>query len=162
MTFSAPTLADISQPKLAVRLQQKLDNKTKPLGSLGRVEALALQLGQILDTETPALEQPQMVVFAADHGLVAQGLPCPQGHHPRMVFAGKWCEILADGLPARVHAGLATHLVPTQTQYPFGRRVVVEDLAVPVLQHHALGHHVRRDLMLEAAHALVKITNLPA
>ncbi len=67
-------LTDIRNPVLTQSLQHKLDNKTKPLGSLGRLEALALQLGQILDTETPALEQPQMVVFAADHGLAARGV----------------------------------------------------------------------------------------
>src|SRR5215208_2403891 len=65
---------DISNPSLAQRLQQKLDQKTKPVGSLGRVEALALQLGLILGTEEPRLLQPQLVVFAADHGLAARGV----------------------------------------------------------------------------------------
>lgn len=74
MTFSAPSLMDLSQAELAARLQQKLDNKTKPLGSLGRIEALAQRIGLILGTETPALESPQLVVFAADHGLAARGV----------------------------------------------------------------------------------------
>ena len=74
MTFSAPAIPDISQPELSTRLQQKLDNKTKPLGSLGRIEALAQRIGLILGTETPALESPQLVVFAADHGLAARGV----------------------------------------------------------------------------------------
>lgn len=65
---------DISQPELAARLQHKLDNKTKPRGSLGRIETLALQLGLILGSETPQLLQPQLVVFAADHGLAARGV----------------------------------------------------------------------------------------
>jgi len=59
---------------LKPRLQALLDGKTKPLGSLGQIEALALQLGLILGTERPRLEAPQMVVFAADHGLAAQGV----------------------------------------------------------------------------------------
>lgn len=67
-------LSDIRTAALTQALQHKLDFKTKPLGSLGRMEALALQLGQILATETPTLEQPQMVVFAGDHGLTAQGI----------------------------------------------------------------------------------------
>ncbi len=74
MTRNLPTLADIHCPELTQALRHKLDNKTKPLGSLGRLEDLALKLGQILGTETPALEQPQMVVFAADHGLAARGV----------------------------------------------------------------------------------------
>jgi len=74
MTISLPTLADIRTPALTQALQHKLNNKTKPLGSLGRLEALALQLGEILGTESPVLEQPQMVVFAGDHGLCARGI----------------------------------------------------------------------------------------
>lgn len=74
MTTSLPTLANICTPALTQALQHKLDNKTKPLGSLGRIESLALQLGEILGTESPALEQPQLVVFAGDHGLTARGI----------------------------------------------------------------------------------------
>ncbi len=67
-------LADIANPTLTQALRHKLDNKTKPLGSLGRLEELGLKLGQILGSETPALAQPQMVVFAGDHGLTARGV----------------------------------------------------------------------------------------
>lgn len=59
---------------MAQRLQHKLDHKTKPLGSLGRLESLALQLGLILGSETPQLQQPQMLVCAGDHGLAARGV----------------------------------------------------------------------------------------
>lgn len=74
MTTSLPILADIRNPVLTQALQHKLDHKTKPVGSLGRLESLALQLGEILGTESPALEQPQLVVFAGDHGLTARGI----------------------------------------------------------------------------------------
>jgi len=74
MTFTVPTLDDIAQPALAARLQHLLDNKTKPLGSLGRLEALAQRIGLILGTEAPVLSAPQMVVFAGDHGLAARGV----------------------------------------------------------------------------------------
>lgn len=62
------------QNELANRLQHVIDHKTKPLGSLGRLEALAMQLGLILDTDQPRLQQAQMVVFAGDHGLAARGV----------------------------------------------------------------------------------------
>jgi nicotinate-nucleotide--dimethylbenzimidazole phosphoribosyltransferase len=67
-------VSDIAQPELSARLQHLLDNKTKPMGSLGRLETLALRIGLILGREAPVLEQPQLVVFAADHGLAARGV----------------------------------------------------------------------------------------
>ena len=72
--MTLPLLSDISNPALTQALQRKLDQKTKPLGSLGQLESLGLWLGQILGTESPALAQPQLVVFAGDHGLAARGV----------------------------------------------------------------------------------------
>ncbi len=72
--MTLPSLSDISNPALTQALQRKLDQKTKPLGSLGQLESLGMQLGQILGTESPTLAQPQLVVFAGDHGLAARGV----------------------------------------------------------------------------------------
>jgi len=74
MTIALPELHDLHDPALHSVLQSALDNKTKPLGSLGRLEALAVQIGEILGTDKPVLAHPHMVVFAADHGLTAQGI----------------------------------------------------------------------------------------
>ena len=69
-----PHLPDLTDPALTARLQRLIDQKTKPLGSLGRLESLALRLGQILGTEAPQLQAPQMLVCAGDHGLAARGV----------------------------------------------------------------------------------------
>ncbi len=74
MIFEQPTLKDLSNPALVAHLQFKLNNKTKPLGSLGELEALAIKLGLILQTESPTLSAPQLVVFAGDHGLAQHGV----------------------------------------------------------------------------------------
>ncbi|MCF8173088.1 MAG: nicotinate-nucleotide--dimethylbenzimidazole phosphoribosyltransferase [Candidatus Methylopumilus sp.] len=72
--FTPPILQDLTNPVLLAQLQLALNNKTKPLGSLGELETLAIQLGVILQTESPRLTSPQLVVFAADHGLAKHGI----------------------------------------------------------------------------------------
>jgi nicotinate-nucleotide--dimethylbenzimidazole phosphoribosyltransferase len=59
---------------LEERVRQRIDNKTKPLGALGQLEALALQIALIQQTETPVLANPHLIVFAGDHGLTAEGV----------------------------------------------------------------------------------------
>ena len=74
MSKALPAVANLHDQELQSVLQDAIDNKTKPPGSLGRLEALAVQIGQILGTDKPLLAHPQIVVFAADHGLTAQGI----------------------------------------------------------------------------------------
>jgi len=74
MNTSAVAQATLSNPAFEAALQHKLDNKTKPLGALGRLESLAARIALILGDDNPVLRDPQMVVFAADHGLTAQGV----------------------------------------------------------------------------------------
>jgi nicotinate-nucleotide--dimethylbenzimidazole phosphoribosyltransferase len=69
-----PSIDSIDDAAFAARLQQLLDNKTKPVGALGRLEALALRVACILGSTAPVLDAPQMLVCAGDHGLAARGV----------------------------------------------------------------------------------------
>ena len=66
----------ITAPNEQIRpeLEGKINNLTKPKGSLGMLEELALQIGLIQQTLTPQLCHPQNIIFAADHGIVAEGV----------------------------------------------------------------------------------------
>ncbi|ULQ56296.1 nicotinate-nucleotide--dimethylbenzimidazole phosphoribosyltransferase [Flavihumibacter rivuli] len=73
---------------VATLLQEKINNKTKPLGSLGELERIALQAGIIQDSIHPVINRPTIVVFAGDHGISETGLvnPFPQSITGQMVY----------------------------------------------------------------------------
>ncbi|MYM98208.1 nicotinate-nucleotide--dimethylbenzimidazole phosphoribosyltransferase [Duganella vulcania] len=69
-----PTIPATNNETLAALLDKAINNKTKPLGSLGVLESLAKQIGLIQNTRDVAITQPAILVFAADHGVVAEGI----------------------------------------------------------------------------------------
>lgn len=58
----------------AYRVRARLDALTKPPGSLGRLEALALKLAVAQRRDTPSAARKRILVFAADHGVCAEGV----------------------------------------------------------------------------------------
>jgi len=60
--------------RLIPSAQSKIDNKTKPLGSLGRLEELAIQLCLIQGTLEPEIRRKALLVFAGDHGVTEEGV----------------------------------------------------------------------------------------
>jgi nicotinate-nucleotide--dimethylbenzimidazole phosphoribosyltransferase len=100
--------------ELSLLTQRRLDNLTKPQGSLGRLEELAKQVVAITENENPKFKNKVIFTFAADHGVTEEGVSA----YPKEVTAQMVYNFLKGGAGINV---LASHV---------GARVVVADLGV--------------------------------
>jgi nicotinate-nucleotide--dimethylbenzimidazole phosphoribosyltransferase len=157
-----PSITATANPELASRLDEAINNKTKPLGSLGALEALAKRLGLIQRTTAVSVDRPAILVFAGDHGVVAEGISAyPQDVTWQMVE-----NFLANGAAINVFArqnGAALYVVDAGVNHDFGSRPGLIDRKVA---------HGTRNFALEAAmtpqqcatameHGAALVTELP-
>jgi nicotinate-nucleotide--dimethylbenzimidazole phosphoribosyltransferase len=115
--------------ELDAALRRKIDQKTKPLGALGRLEELALQLGRVQGTLTPTLTKPHIVVLAGDHGAAKAGISAyPQDVTWQMVE-----NFLAGGSAINVFAranDIGLTIVDAGVAHDFGVRENLVDAKV--------------------------------
>ena len=113
-----PHVPDIDDPALTAELRHRIGLKTVPQGALGRVAWLAERLGAILGSTEPRLQAPQLVVFAADHGIAARGVSA----YPSDVTWQMVGNFLAGGAAASVLArqhGIALTVVDCGVRHDF-------------------------------------------
>jgi nicotinate-nucleotide--dimethylbenzimidazole phosphoribosyltransferase len=103
---------------LLAQAQTMLDNKTKPLGSLGRLEEFARRVAAISGSQQPDTTKKVIFTFAGDHGIVEEGVSLfPKEVTPQMVF-----NFLAGGAGVNVlarHAGAEVRVVDVGVDFDF-------------------------------------------
>jgi nicotinate-nucleotide--dimethylbenzimidazole phosphoribosyltransferase len=120
---------------------RRLDTLTKPLGSLGRLEALAAQIAAIRQVEPTLPLAKAVYIFAADHGIVAEGVSA----YPSAVTQQMVLNFLAGGAAVNVLAalhGAHLHIVDVGVDADFA--------SVPGLLHHKVRRGTR-NMLHEAA-----------
>ena len=101
-----------------------IDGKAKPPGSLGRIEALALQLGMIAHPQPPCANNAVLMVFAGDHGLTAEGV----SQYPSAVTVAMVMTYLAGRASANAFAKACNVAI----------RVIDIGVAADLPEHHGL------------------------
>jgi nicotinate-nucleotide--dimethylbenzimidazole phosphoribosyltransferase len=77
MVTTRSLVAPSSNPQLEKALRDKLQRRKEAGGALGELEPLAIRLGLMQNSLKPRFNHPQLLVFAADHGLAVDGLDQP-------------------------------------------------------------------------------------
>jgi nicotinate-nucleotide--dimethylbenzimidazole phosphoribosyltransferase len=104
----------LPKPDTAIRqaAQRKIDRKTKPLGSLGVLEKVAVRLASLQQSLEPRLARKRICVFAGTHGVTAEGVSA----YPSEVTGQMVLNFLNGGAAINVlarHAGIDLHIIDT-------------------------------------------------
>ncbi|MGQ7843729.1 nicotinate-nucleotide--dimethylbenzimidazole phosphoribosyltransferase [Granulosicoccus sp. 3-233] len=138
--------------------QHCIDNKTKPLGSLGLLEALAVQLATVQETLKPQVDPARIIVFGADHGVGVAGVSA----FPVEVTAQMMTNFAAGGAAVNVlgaNAGASLEVVDVGVASDLGHLQGVLDCKVRGgsrnLIHEAAMSHEELDQALQVGREAV-------
>jgi nicotinate-nucleotide--dimethylbenzimidazole phosphoribosyltransferase len=102
-----------------IAAQRRLDSLTKPQGSLGKLEELGRRIAAIQGRVLPQLGRKRLFVFAADHGITAEGVSA----YPKEVTAQMTYNFLRGGAAINVLArqyGVEVAVIDVGVDYEFG------------------------------------------
>jgi nicotinate-nucleotide--dimethylbenzimidazole phosphoribosyltransferase len=152
MVTNRSLVAPTSNPLLETALREKLQHRNEVGGSLGELEPLALRLGLMQDTLKPFLRDPQLLVFAADHGMAVDGIHSQEAHVARPTHDTVHM-LLTHQLPLSVFAR-AQQLAVSVIDCGMAEDLVPHDrLLVRKIAHATRNARVTAAMSLEQAHA---------
>jgi nicotinate-nucleotide--dimethylbenzimidazole phosphoribosyltransferase len=145
-------IATTASPLLQQALQGKLHRPDRAPGGMGELEPVAIRLGLVQHSLKPRFRDPQLVVFAADHGLAVDGIHAGPGCQTDDLV----CQILANQHPISTLArlqGLALSVVDcgVASKLPAHERLVQRKIA-----HGTRNARVGNAMSLEQAHAAIR------
>ncbi|MDP1899168.1 MAG: nicotinate-nucleotide--dimethylbenzimidazole phosphoribosyltransferase [Rubrivivax sp.] len=149
MATNRSLVTPTSNPLLEKALREKLLRRNEVGGSLGELEPLAIRLGLMQNTLKPRFRHPQLLVFAADHGLAVEGLRDAQGRATHDTVR----MLLTHQLPLTVFAR-AQHLELTVVDCGVAQNLAAHDhLLMRKIAHATRNARVAAAMSLEQAHA---------
>ena len=140
-------LDPVAKAKADARQQQL----TKPAGSLGQLEQLAIHLAALQGRERPAVDKVWIAIFAGDHGVVAEGVSA----YPQAVTGQMLRNFVGGGAAISV---LARQLGATLEVTDLGTAVALEPL--PGVRHLQVGAgtaNLMREAAMTPAQALIAL-----
>jgi nicotinate-nucleotide--dimethylbenzimidazole phosphoribosyltransferase len=152
MSVNRSLITPTANPLLEQALREKLQRRSETTGSLGELEPLAVRLGLVQNTLKPRFRSPQIVLFAADHGLAVDGIGIPGSASTARLVA----RLLGSRLPVSVFAriqGLELSVVDCGVAEPVAphSRLLARKIA-----HGTRSSRATMAMSLDQAHAAIR------
>jgi len=151
-TATASLITPTANPLLERALLDKLQRRAETIGSLGELEPLAVRIGLIQNTLRPRFREPQLVLFASDHGLAVEGLPTAPGHGT----ADRARQALTGQLPVAVFARIQGLTLSVVDAGVAERMAPHERLLMRKIAHGTRNARVGAAMSIEQAQAAIR------
>jgi nicotinate-nucleotide--dimethylbenzimidazole phosphoribosyltransferase len=145
-------IAPTNNPLLERALRDKLARRGETIGSLGELEPLAIRIGLIQNSLKPRFRDPQLVLFASDHGIAVEGLPTTPGHGT----SERVWQSLRGQLPASAFASSQGMQVTVVDAGVAERLAPHERLLMRKIAHGTRNARVGAAMSLDQAHAAIR------
>ena len=152
MAVSRSLIAPTSNPLLEHSLLEKLQRRSEATGSLGELEPLAVRLGLMQNTLKPRFRDPQLLVFAADHGMAVDGIVAPA----RRQTHEQVHQLLTGQLPLAIFSRIQ-QITLTAVDCGVAEDIAAHDrLLMRKIAHGTRNARVTDAMSLEQAHAAMR------